>query len=173
LGGKTRGVYWGRFNPPHRGHIALIERIARKVDSLTVAVGSAEQSNTKRNPFSGEERVKMLKSYLKERMVEVQNVVAVDDGTSWASSVDNLFEKCRRFDVLFADKKRISNLVGNRAKVVSFRRTGRISSTMIRDSIARGDGRWRSLTGRSVAEMIERLGGEQRIKKAYGFQAPG
>jgi nicotinamide-nucleotide adenylyltransferase len=170
LNGKTRGVLWGRFNPPHTGHIALIEGLAKQVDSLTVAVGSAEQKNTRRNPFSGNERVKMLKSYLKERKVEVRDVVAVDDGSSWASSIDGLFQRCGRFDILFTDRKRIARLVGNRVKVVGFSRRGRVSSTMIRDSIARGDDKWRRLTGRSVTELIDKIDGEDRIRRAYGLR---
>jgi cytidyltransferase-like protein len=99
---KTVGVYWGRFNPPHKGHIALVRRLVTKVDLLTIAVGSAESKNTKRNPFSGDERVEMLKSYLREQDVKVKDFIAVKDGDSWASSIDSLLEKCGKFDVLRA-----------------------------------------------------------------------
>ena len=164
---KTVGVYWGRFNPPHKGHIALARRLATKVDLLTIAVGRAEGKDTKRNPFSGDERVRMLKSYLKEEKIRVKSVVAVDDGRSWASSIDNLFERCGKFDVLFTNHKTIARLVGDRAKVVGFRRVGRVSSTLVRDSIARGES-WESLTGRSVASLIKKFDGIERIRRAYG-----
>jgi nicotinamide-nucleotide adenylyltransferase len=164
---KTVGVYWGRFNPPHKGHIALVKRLVKKVDLLIVAVGGAENKNTKRNPFNGDERVEMLKSYLREQHIKVEDVIAVKDGKSLASSIDNLFEKCGRFDVLFTDHKAIARLVGNRVKVVSFERKGDISSTQIRDSIARGE-RWENLTGESVVSLIRRYDGIARIKRAYG-----
>lgn len=164
---KTVGVYWGRFNPPHKGHIALVKRLVKKVDLLIVAVGNAEGKNTKRNPFSGDERVEMLKSYLREQNIKVKDVVAVEDGSSWASSIDNLFEKCGKFDVLFTDHKTIARLVGNRVKVVGFGREGGISSTMIRGSIAKG-GEWEDLTGKSVVRLIRRFDGIARIKRAYG-----
>ena len=164
---KKVGVYWGRFNPPHKGHIALVKRLVKKVDLLIVAVGNAESRNTKRNPFSGDERVEMLKSYLKEQHIKVEDVVAVEDGNSWASSIDNLFEKCCKFEVLFTDHKAIARLVGNRVKVVSFERKGDISSTLVRDSIAKGE-EWESLTGKSVVRLIKRFDGIARIKRAYG-----
>ena len=164
---KTVGVYWGRFNPPHKGHIVLIKRLVKKVDFLIVAVGSAEKKNTKRDPFSGDERVKMLRSYLKEQSIKVENVVAVEDGRSWASSINNLFEKCGKFDVLFTNHKTIAKLVGDKVKVVSFQRKGNISSTLIRDSIAKGE-EWENLTGKSVVSLIKRLDGIKRIKRAYG-----
>jgi len=55
-----RGIYWGRFNPPHKGHLQLIKKILREVDNLIIVVGSAQEKNTKRNPFSGKERKKMI-----------------------------------------------------------------------------------------------------------------
>ncbi len=134
---------------------------------MIVAVGNAESKNTKRNPFSGDERVEMMKSYLRERHVKVKDVVAVEDGKSWASCIDNLFEKCAKFDVLFTNHKTIARLVGNRVKVVGFEREGGISSTMIRDSIAKGE-EWENLTGKSVVSLIRRLDGIARIKRAYG-----
>jgi len=162
---KTVGVYWGRFNPPHRGHIALVKRLVKKVDLLIVAVGSAESKNTKRNPFSGDERVEMLRSYLRERNIKVKEVVAVKDGKSLTSAIDNLFEKCGKFDVLFTDHKTIAKLVGNRVKVVGFERKGDVSSTLIRDSIAKGE-EWENLTGRSVVSLVRKFDGVARIKRA-------
>ena len=63
------GVYWGRFNPPHYGHLRLIKKLVREVDILIVAVGSAEDKNTKRNPFSGGERAQMMRAFLREEDV--------------------------------------------------------------------------------------------------------
>lgn len=163
---KTVGVYWGRFNPPHKGHIALVKKLVKRVDLLIIAVGSAESKNTKRNPFSGDERVEMLKSYLREQHIKVEDVIAAKDGNSWASSIDNLFEKCGKFDVLFTDHKAIARLVGNRVKVVSFERRGNISSTLMRDSIAKGE-KWENLTGKSVVNLIRRFDGIIRIQRAY------
>jgi nicotinamide-nucleotide adenylyltransferase len=165
---KTVGVYWGRFNPPHKGHIALIERLSKKVDFLIVAVGNAKSKNTKRNPFSGEERVEMMNSYLKERGIKVKDVIAVEDGESWDSSINNLFEKCGEFDVLFTDKRKIARLVRGRVKVAGFKRKGKVSSTQIRNAIARG-GEWESLTGDSVAALIKGFDGIARIRRAYGM----
>jgi nicotinamide-nucleotide adenylyltransferase len=164
---KTVGVFWGRFNPPHKGHIVLIKRLVRKVDLLIVAVGGAEKINTRRDPFSGDERVKMLVSYLNEQNIKVEDVVAVEDGKSWASSINNLFEKCGKFDVLFTDHKTIAKLVRDKVIIVSFERKGNISSTLIRDSIATGE-EWENLTGKSVVSLIKRLDGIERIKRAYG-----
>jgi cytidyltransferase-like protein len=51
---KKFGVYWGRFNPPHKGHLSVIKKFSDKYN-LTVAIGGSEHKNEKRNPFSGKE----------------------------------------------------------------------------------------------------------------------
>lgn len=162
------GVYWGRFNPPHSGHLRMIRRF-RKACRLTVAIGGSEHRDERRDPFSGRERKAMMEAYLEELGFRDVRVVALRDGPSATWSVRNLMRRCTP-DLLFLSTERSDlNRVARRyVKVVSFRRTGRISSTRIRDSIAADDGGWRGLTGRSVARLIVGFGGVSRIKAAYG-----
>ncbi len=162
------GLYWGRFNPPHKGHLQLIKKILKEVDKLIIAIGSAEFKNTNRNPFNGIERKKMIEAYLKEEKIDMRkvNVVAVNDGKSFSSAVKNIFERCGNFDVLYTDKKVIIELIKNKVKVKKIKRTGTISSTKIRDSIA-NNGNWKHLTGKSVAKLIKKFNGIYRIKKTY------
>jgi len=162
------GVLWGRFNPPHQGHMNVIRRLSRRWN-LIVAVGSAEHRNQRANPFSGAERRKMLESYLKELKIRGVRVVALNDGESRSWAIDNLIRKCKP-DVLFlsTEKEDLIDLVGSRVRVVRFKRTGGISSTRIRDAIASGDHVWKNWTGKSVTKSILELDGIRRIRKAYG-----
>ena len=161
------GVYWGRFNPPHKGHLAMIRKLRRRC-RLTVAIGSSEHKDERANPFSGLERVAMLRAYLKEAGIRGVAVVALNDGKSMAWAVDNLIRKCKP-DLLFLsnEKNRLVTIAARKVRVVRFPRTGRVSSTLIRNLIAKGDPRWKSLTGPSVARAIEQVGGIRRIERAY------
>lgn len=165
------GVYWGRFSPPHRGHLRVIKGILKEVDKLFVAVGSAEFRNTKRNPFDGNEKRKMMQAYLKEDGIDSNKVkvVAVVDGKSYSAGIRNLFEGCGQFDVLYTDKETIIKLIRNKAKIKRIRRAGTISSTKIRDAIA-FDKPWEQFTGKSVAKLIKKFNGIKRIKEAYGVR---
>ncbi len=49
----TRGFYIGRFQPYHQGHHRVVQDIAEEVDELVVGIGSADQSHSVRNPFTG------------------------------------------------------------------------------------------------------------------------
>ena len=54
-----KAIYPGTFDPPHLGHIDLIERGLALVDELVVAVAV---NTSKEAVFSQEERVDLLKS---------------------------------------------------------------------------------------------------------------
>ncbi len=151
----------------------MIRKLRRRC-RLTVAIGSSEHKNERVNPFSGAERKAMLRAYLKEAGIRGVTVVALNDGKSKVWAVDNLIRKSKP-DLLFLsnEKSRLVTIAERKVRVIRFPRTGRVSSTRIRDLIARGDPRWKSLTGRSVAQAIERVGGIRRIQRAYGGTRPG
>jgi nicotinamide-nucleotide adenylyltransferase len=159
-------VYWGRFNPPHYGHINLIKKILKEVDSLVIAIGEASTKNEKRNPFSGSERKQMIKAFLREEKIQRVKVVLVPTTKSFSASVKKLFEVCLKFDVMYADKEIVIRKVKNRVKVRRIKRVGTISATKIRDAIAY-DKNWEHLTGKSVAKIIRKINGIARIKKLY------
>ncbi|MGD1099334.1 MAG: adenylyltransferase/cytidyltransferase family protein [Thermoplasmata archaeon] len=120
------GVYWGRFNPPHKGHLSVIRKFQVQCD-LVVAIGSSEHRNEKTNPFSGAERKRMVEAYLKEAEIEGVRVVTLPDGKSESWAVDNLIQKCRPdLLILSTEKSRLSDLAEQRIRVVRFPRTGRI-----------------------------------------------
>jgi nicotinamide-nucleotide adenylyltransferase len=164
------GVYWGRFNPPHKGHMAVIKKLLLLVDRLIIAIGSSEFKNTKRNPFSGTERTSMIRAYLKEEGIDRKRVrvIAVPDGNSYRSAIKNLNRLCPKFDVFFLsdEKDTIIRLLRNRAIIRRFKRTGGISSTKIRDAISNNE-KWEHLTGKSVVKIIKRKKGIERIRRAY------
>jgi len=76
---RPNGVYWGRFNPPHKGHLAMIQRF-RKSCRLTVAIGSSEHRDERENPFSGRERKEMMEALLHESRIGDVRVVVLRDG---------------------------------------------------------------------------------------------
>ena len=164
---RLLAVYWGRFNPPHRGHLDVVRRFRRKY-RLVVVVGSAEFHDTDRNPFRGSERVAMWEAYLRETGIRDVGVVALRDGTGPVTgAIARLVERLHPDLLLLStEKNALSNLARTTVRVVGFPRASTPSSTMIREAIVRGDGRWKRWTGKSVADLIEQFDGPARIKKA-------
>ena len=113
----------------------------------------------------------MLEAYLKEEAVDLSKVkiILLPDKTDHDSAINNLFEHCPHFDVLFTHDEDFIEKIGNKVEIVKLERTGElahISSTKIRDAISK-DEPWEKFTGKSVAELIKKFDGVDRIKKDY------
>lgn len=61
---KKVGVFIGRFQPLHAGHLSTIERAITEVDELVIVIGSARTARNLRNPFTADERRAMIESAL-------------------------------------------------------------------------------------------------------------
>lgn len=59
-------VVIGRFQIPHVGHQKLLEKAAAVADNIVVIIGSVGQPKTPKNPFSFEERKRMIQEILPE-----------------------------------------------------------------------------------------------------------
>jgi nicotinamide-nucleotide adenylyltransferase len=77
----VRGLLVGRFQPFHRGHLAVVREVrgTRPNDELILGVGSAQESYTWKNPFSGSERLEMIARALTEARVTGVLAVPIPD----------------------------------------------------------------------------------------------
>lgn len=81
----------GRFQPLHKGHVALI-RWALERHRVTVVVGSSQHSGTPENPWTAMERVAMLRSVFGSK-IHVVPVPDLGDEVRYAQHVlDHLDE---------------------------------------------------------------------------------
>ena len=48
-----RGVFIGRFQPFHNGHLEAIKKLLIEVDELIIMIGSSQYSHSFDNPFTG------------------------------------------------------------------------------------------------------------------------
>ena len=61
---NTKGLFIGRFQPVHQGHIHAIGIAASQVEKLYILIGSANQCRSIKNPWTYQERVDMIRSKL-------------------------------------------------------------------------------------------------------------
>lgn len=92
-------VFIGRFQPFHLGHHHVIQTALELADNVIVLVGSANQSRNSRNPFTFEERKKMiLDSFSKSDMVHDHvpglDILPLNDYTysdgEWVNAVQHI-----------------------------------------------------------------------------------
>ena len=89
------GVFIGRFQPLHIGHTHIIDQALKQVDKLIVVVGSSTGARTIKNPFTYEERKRVIETAYRHdvamgRLVVVGMPDEADDDAGWAEGVEEL-----------------------------------------------------------------------------------
>ena len=163
-----RGLYVGRFQPFHSGHLHAITEILEEVDELIIAIGSAQYSHNITNPFTAGERLVMIRKALEEANIDSSRfwIVPVPDvhlHMMWVSSVVGYTP---RFDVAFSNEpltRRLFMEAGYMVKPIRFFERKEYSSTLIREKMLKNEG-WEKLVPKGVAVFIKQIDGVNRIQ---------
>jgi len=163
-----RGLFVGRFQPFHKGHLEAVKHVLKDVDELVIVVGSAQYSHRVDNPFTVGERITMIRSALEEAEIPVSRcwVVPVPDlgvHMLWVAEVAGYTPK---FDVVYANEpltKRLFVEAGYKAKPVPLFERDVYSATEIRKRMLKGKN-WRILVSPSVAKYIKEIDGIKRLQ---------
>ncbi|HVP26688.1 MAG TPA: nicotinamide-nucleotide adenylyltransferase [Candidatus Bathyarchaeia archaeon] len=163
-----RGLYVGRFQPFHLGHLSVVKKILEEVDEAVIVIGSAQYSHELANPFTAGERLVMVRRALEEAKIDGDRVwiVPVPDvrlHMMWVSALEGYTPK---FQVVFSNEPLTHRLfmeAGYKVKKVEFYDRKVYSSTQIREKMIR-DESWEKLIPKSVAAFIKEIDGINRLK---------
>ncbi|HYB68725.1 MAG TPA: nicotinamide-nucleotide adenylyltransferase [Candidatus Acidoferrales bacterium] len=163
-----RGLYVGRFQPFHLGHLSAIKEVLKEIDELVIVIGSAQYSHNRSNPFTAGERLVMVRGALEECEVDHRRVwiVPVPDvhlHMMWVSSLEGYTP---RFDVVYSNEpltRRLFTEAGYKVKPIRFFDRKVYSSTEIRERMVK-DENWEKLVPKSVAAFIKEIDGINRLK---------
>ena len=89
-------VLIGRFQPIHNAHLEIIKRATALCDQLVIVTGSAAQPRTYKNPFTSQERARLIKaatSGLAMRIAVEANPDTIYNDQAWAVRVQSLVAK--------------------------------------------------------------------------------
>ena len=89
-------VLIGRFQPLHNAHLEIIKRATALTDQLVIITGSAAQPRTYKNPFTSQERERMIKSAtggLSLRIYVEPNIDTMYNDQAWAVRVQGIVSK--------------------------------------------------------------------------------
>lgn len=89
---ETIGAIVGRFQPFHLGHAKLIQTMLNNHHYIKIGVGSSQYAGTPDNPFSFEQRKKMIELTLKAKKISnarysIYAIPDLHDYEKWGSSV--------------------------------------------------------------------------------------
>jgi nicotinamide-nucleotide adenylyltransferase len=168
----VRGLLIGRFQPFHRGHLGVVRaiRTERPTASLLLAIGSAEQSYTWKNPFTAGERLEMALRALREAGLDGVECVPVADIQRHALWVRYLESLLPPFDRVYTNNP-LTRLLFERAgydverpRLIDRRR---FEGMNVRERLAADRG-WKPLVPPAVARYLTTIGGPARLKLLRG-----
>lgn len=165
-----RGLFIGRFQPLHNGHVSIIENALMETDEVIAGIGSAENSYTPRDPFTAGERMEMLIAAGRElgwgqRVIPVP-IRDVNRYSIWVSHVISL---CPDFELVYTNNpltRRLFEDEGFEVRSTPLVDRAVLSGEKVRESMANGS-EWKGLVPTSVAALIKELEGEARVGELF------
>lgn len=163
-----RGLFVGRFQPIHKGHVKAIKDILKQVDELVIVIGSAQYSHRADNPFTVGERITMIRKALEDEDIPLARcwIIPVPDVHIHMIWVAEVVGYTPRFEIVYTNEpltRRLLIEAGFKVKPVPFYKRKIYSATEIRERMLNNKN-WEELVPESVARFIKEIKGVERIQ---------
>jgi nicotinamide-nucleotide adenylyltransferase len=155
------GLYIGRFQPFHYGHLSAVRFALKKVRELYIIVGSSQKSHEPRNPFTAGERIIMIRNSLQKERIDPSRylIIPIPDAIGhavWTAFIDQVVPK---YDIVISNDTLTLQLFrekGIKTLEAPLKDRSKFSATEVRRRISAGEN-WKELVPPSVAKIIEEI----------------
>ena len=160
------GLLIGRFQPFHLGHLEAVNFVLNKVENLWIGIGSSNKYNEKKNPFSADERRKMITLSVDDSIItriKIFDIPDVGDHEKWTYSIDKIVPE---YNLVFSNDEFTKTLFEKREMnvvPVVLKDRGKFSGTNIRELIA-DDKNWQDLVPQGTRKVLDNLNAKERLK---------
>ena len=157
--GYGTGLFIGRFQPFHLGHLHAVGFALDGVDRLLLGIGSSNCSREPANPFTAAERRAMILDSLDAEArgrVTVWEIPDVRNHIRWMGIIRNTLPP---FDVIFTNDDTTAKLYrkeGVPVNGIPFLKRHSLSGTAIRERISAG-GTWGDLVPAGTARALHHI----------------
>lgn len=163
-----RGLFVGRFQPFHNGHLEAIRVILGECEECVIAIGSSQKSHEPDNLFTLGERIEMIYESLKAEGLSHRAIIVgipdINNNSLWVAHLNALSPS---FDVAYSNNPLVQRLfeeAGVKVKQVKLVKRKEYDGTAIRKSMGRNR-EWEKHVPKRAKEFIIRIKGVDRLKE--------
>jgi nicotinamide-nucleotide adenylyltransferase len=164
----VRALVVGRFQPLHNGHVQLIRRALEECVNVTVAIGSSTARPSLRNPFTLDERRRMLEAVFANQ-VQIVALPDIHDPARWAAHVLSITGPVDRLYGNDADNTGLFEAAGMMVESPGLVERERFEASRIRAQLAEDDPAWRKAVPAAVARLLDEWRAPQRLMSMEGL----
>jgi len=161
-----RGLYVGRFQPFHLGHVAAMDFALGFVPELIVGIASIESNLTWKDPFSCRERIEMIWDSLGAKYRDLCLILPVPNQTNNILWLQYVLQYLPRFEMAFTNNP-VQTIIMQNAEIpveaVDFTRRNELRGSLIRELIASRDRRWLDRVPVGTRTVLLEVGAEERL----------
>ena len=134
----NRGLVIGRFQPLHRGHIALFKEALANARMIIIGIGSANVTNED-NPFTAEDREILLERALRREGIRdrVEKIIRLDDYHDSQKWLEATLEQTGEIDVVFGGNEWVNGIFDEAGYSVEHVERHGYEGTKIREQLRR------------------------------------
>lgn len=169
-------LFVGRFQPFHKGHLAVVKKILKTNERVIIAIGSAEKNFLPENPLTASERFQLIEESLIEAKISANRycIIPVRNLDNYALWVNHVNVYVPPYTKLYTGSEIVKacyegkyhrpgekNKIG--PEIVQIKRGGGISSTKIRQAILKNKS-WEKLVPKAVAKKLKEWHISKRLK---------
>lgn len=160
-----------RTQPPHIGHISLLEAAAAEAEHVVIGIGSANKHDAL-NPYTANERQQMLEKSLHDVGVTNYSFVHLDDcekDEDWVAQVRQKVGLDTKTAIVSGNPW-VADIFAEQTVLKPQDLLGQlipISGTELRKMIVTNDPRWQTYAATGTKHYFEQFGGAQRLGVQY------
>ncbi len=174
-------LFVGRFQPFHKGHLKIIQKILKQNTKIIIIIGSAEQKNNPQNPLCIKKRIELIKSELENIKINNNNykIIPLNDINNinlWKSHLD---KHTPSYDIIYTGSEKVIQCfnIENPSVISSENKKHRpikirkikkrelsISGDLIRNLILENNPKWKNLVTKNTYKLLKSWNFEKNLK---------
>jgi nicotinamide-nucleotide adenylyltransferase len=156
----TTGLFIGRFQPFHNGHLHLIKEALNEIEHLLIGIGSSREVNKEKNPYSYVQRKEMVEAALQGNNITNYSIHEIPDFPDDSDWIRYIKENLTEFDIVFMSDKNtageqwVENCLKKDCIIKKIPSLKGVDATTIRKLIKEKKG-WKHLVPEEVVECMK------------------